>query len=103
MNKEFLRKKIRSLIFENDQKLSVVKCIKIGLDHLNKFRIHLSNGSIDYADSKNILITSSIQADYKCSNLEGIIKSESNLEYRFTGVNCDGYVWINAKSIQLIN
>jgi len=103
MSLKKLRYTIRKVILENNQELKVVKAMKIGLDHLNKYRIYLSDGSVDYAEGKNAVVTNSNQADYKCSNLIGIIKSESNLTYDFVGVNCDGYMWIDAKSFKLVN
>ena len=103
MNRDKLRIQIRNMIIENEQKTTVTKAVKIGLDHLNKYRIHLSDGSVDYAEGKNIIITNSQQTDYKCSNINGIVKSESNLGYEFTGVNCDGYIWIDPKSLKLLD
>jgi hypothetical protein len=98
-----LRKIIRNLIIEDFQKLKVINSKQVGLDHLNKFKIFLSNGAVDYIDKKNAVITNSSQADYKCANISGIIKSESNFIYSFIGVNCDNYTWIDVKSIQIIN
>jgi hypothetical protein len=98
-----LRKIIRNLILENDQKIRVVKSKQVGVDHLNKFKIFLSNGAVDYIDKKNAIITNSSQADYKCANISGIIKSESNFTYSFIGVNCDNYTWIDVNSIKIIN
>jgi len=98
-----LRKIIRNLILENDQEIRVIKSKQVGLDHLNKFKIFLSNGAVDYIDQKNAVIINSNQADYKCANIKGIIKSESNLDYSFIGVNCDNYTWIDVNSIKIIH
>jgi len=103
MKNNTLRNIIRDLITENFQDLKVVKTTQVGLDHLNRFKIYLSNGAVDYVDKKNAVVTNSNQSDYKCSNISGIIKSESNYTYGFIGVNCDGYTWIDVKSLKLID
>lgn len=103
MNYNKLRKKIRQLINEEKNDLQVTNCVKVGLDHLSKYRVNLSNNSTDYFQKKNMVITNSSQADYKCSNLAGYVPSESGFIYEFTGVNCDGYIWLDPKSVKLSN
>lgn len=98
-----LKQKIRNLISENIQDIKVLKAKQTGLDHLNRFKINLSDGSVDYIDKKYAVITNSQQADYKCANIKGVVKSESNLTYEFIGVNCDGYIWIDENSFKLIS
>lgn len=98
-----IRKIIRKLIIENNQKLEILKRKEVGLDHLNQFRIHLSDGSVDILYKKNAVITNSNQTDYKCANISGVIKSQLNFYYDFSGVNCDGYIWININSLKIKN
>lgn len=96
-----LRKAIRKILNEEANDLRVEKCVEIGLDHLKKYKINLSNNSADFFQKKNIVITNSNQADYNCSNLAGYVPSESGFVYEFTGVNCDGYIWLDPKSVKL--
>jgi hypothetical protein len=103
MKKNTLRNIIKDLINENFQNLKVIKATQVGLDHLNRFKIYLSDGSVDYVEKKNAIVTNSNQSDYKCSNISGIIQSESNFTYSFIGVNCDGYTWIDVKSLKVVN
>ena len=101
MKNNNLRRIIKELIIENFPQLKVVKATQVGLDHLNRFKVYLSDGSVDYVEKKNAVVTNSKQSDYKCSNISGIIKSESNFVYSFIGVNCDGYIWIDVKSLKI--
>jgi hypothetical protein len=96
-----LRKAIRKSLNEEANDLRVEKCVEIGLDHLKKYKINLSNNSTDFFEKKNIVVTNSNQADYKCSNLAGYVPSESGFVYEFTGVDCDGYIWLDPKSVKL--
>jgi hypothetical protein len=96
-----LRKTIRKILNEETKDLHVVNCAKIGLDHLNKYRVNLSNDSTDFFENKNIVVTNSNQTDYQCSNIAGYVPSESGFVYEFIGVNCDGYIWLDPKSVKL--
>lgn len=103
MSHKSLRKLIRKLIFESSQKIEIISRKEVGLDHLNKFRIYLSDGSVDIIFKKDAVVTNSNQADYKCASISGVIKSQLNYHYDFFGVNCDGYVWIDIDSLKLKN
>ena len=54
-----------------------------------------------FFQNKKIVVTNSNQADYQCSNIAGYVPSESGFVYEFIGVNCDGYIWLDPKSVKL--
>jgi len=96
-----LRKKIKNLIREEYQNIHVVNAHEIGIDNYTKFKIELSNGKIDYADPKKISITSSHGVMYQCLSISGILPGESGINYKFTGFECNKYIDIEPKSIQI--
>ena len=101
MSLKKIRQIIRGIILEKNQELEIKNRKEVGLDHLNKFRIYLSDGSVDIIFKKDAIVTNSSQADYKCANISGEVKSYLNYFYEFTGVNCDNYIWIDINSIKL--